>query len=312
VSYGSAEYMMLFIKASDYPALIQQSFGGLLPQNLLGGTNINRDEYSGLRLRFGMWCDEHHGFGIEGSYFGMGDASNQVFVQSAGVPRLTVPLIGAPVNIAQTPTAGSIQATMRTQFQGGDVNLRRNWLLGSNWHVDVIAGFRYMGLEDDFTFVTQSVTGPLNVTTNDQIRTRNRFYGGQIGAVGEWEFGDWTLGFRSASAYGYTYQMIDTMGSFRTNVPGLNGNTGLLTAGINRQDSRSRGGFQQEVGASIGYNVSECFRVTGGYNLFYWNNVVRPGEQIDVVRGQPGRPAFNRQTTDFWAQGFTLGLEFRY
>jgi hypothetical protein len=57
----------------------------------------------------------------------------------------------------------------------------------------------------------------------------------------------------------------------------------------------------------------------------YWNNVVRPGSQINnninLSQSQslgtgslsgPATPAplFNR--TDFWAQGLTLGLEFRF
>jgi hypothetical protein len=68
--------------------------------------------------------------------------------------------------------------------------------------------------------------------------------------------------------------------------------------------------------------------VFAGYEILYWNRVVRPGDQIDhnvnlsqnavldpkgvgtlVGPAQPA-PLFNR--SDFWAQGINLGLEYRY
>jgi hypothetical protein len=68
--------------------------------------------------------------------------------------------------------------------------------------------------------------------------------------------------------------------------------------------------------------------VFAGYDLVYWSQVVRPGNQINhnvnltqnavldpnglgrlVGPAQPA-PLFNR--SDFWAQGINLGLEVRY
>lgn len=87
-----------------------------------------------------------------------------------------------------------------------------------------------------------------------------------------------------------------------------------------------------EVGFTLGYQVCSWCRATVGYNFLYWSNVIRPGGVIDrgvnatyqpfspisptftqngVVAGVPARPAvFNG--SDFWAQGLTLGLEFRW
>ena len=61
-----------------------------------------------------------------------------------------------------------------------------------------------------------------------------------------------------------------------------------------------------------------------GYDYLYWARVVRPGNQVDsninlsqsaILGGTPNGPAsptplFSR--SDFWAQGISLGLEFRY
>ena len=63
-----------------------------------------------------------------------------------------------------------------------------------------------------------------------------------------------------------------------------------------------------------------------GYDFMYWNQVVRPGGQIDrninltqtgtiFSNGGPNGPAFPSpllSRTDFWAQGITLGFEYRF
>jgi hypothetical protein len=78
-----------------------------------------------------------------------------------------------------------------------------------------------------------------------------------------------------------------------------------------------------EFGVNIGYSVTDWMRLTVGYNFLYWSNVSRPGSQVDTNvnlnnvfgSGQaspPLVPRYLNNTSDFWAQGLTLGLEFRY
>ena len=55
-------------------------------------------------------------------------------------------------------------------------------------------------------------------------------------------------------------------------------------------------------------------RITA-YCLGLWNNVQRPGNAIDTTidNGEPStRPAFNFNTTSFWAQGLNLGFECKF
>jgi hypothetical protein len=78
----------------------------------------------------------------------------------------------------------------------------------------------------------------------------------------------------------------------------------------------------------VGYAINQRTRVVVGYDLLYWDEVVRPGDQINhrvnlsqnavldptglgrlVGPAQPA-PLFNR--SDLWAQGISVGLEFRY
>ncbi|MGI9428364.1 MAG: BBP7 family outer membrane beta-barrel protein, partial [Bythopirellula sp.] len=83
-----------------------------------------------------------------------------------------------------------------------------------------------------------------------------------------------------------------------------------------------------EVGLTLGYNVTPRLKVTGGYSLLYWSNVVRPGDQIDldvnanllrrdgvpdpdtIVRDD--HPRFVFRQTDLWAQGLNFGAEYTW
>src|SRR5207248_2478320 len=91
-----------------------------------------------------------------------------------------------------------------------------------------------------------------------------------------------------------------------------------------------------EEGIKLGYQVTPHTRLTLGYSFLYLTDVARPGNQIDtgvnraqlpsftVVNGQvvaipnsgqgigPARPGFLFQHSDFWAQGVSFGIEFRY
>jgi hypothetical protein len=75
-----------------------------------------------------------------------------------------------------------------------------------------------------------------------------------------------------------------------------------------------------EVGLTVGYQCTDHWRVFGGYNFLYWSSVARAGEQIDprvnafstLIPGSPRVPAFPFHSEDFWAQGLTLGVEYRY
>ena len=71
----------------------------------------------------------------------------------------------------------------------------------------------------------------------------------------------------------------------------------------------------------MAYDLNCHLRATVGYSLIYWSVVARPGDQIDlnVSKSQLARPQqagsmpeFILRTTDFWAQGVNLGLDYRF
>jgi hypothetical protein len=90
--------------------------------------------------------------------------------------------------------------------------------------------------------------------------------------------------------------------------------------------TRDRFAVVPEGSVGVGVQATERVRVSLAYTVLYWSNAARPGDQIDrvvnpaalPVNGGPGpgtgpaRPAFGFKDTDFWAQGLTLGVEFRF
>jgi hypothetical protein len=78
----------------------------------------------------------------------------------------------------------------------------------------------------------------------------------------------------------------------------------------------------------LGYPLNHHARVFVGYDVLYWTEVARPGEQIshsvNLTQNAvldptgvgklvgPAQPAPFLKHSDFWAQGLNVGIEFRY
>ena len=86
--------------------------------------------------------------------------------------------------------------------------------------------------------------------------------------------------------------------------------------------SRDSFAIVPELGLKVGYNFTDRLRGFVGYDVLYASNVVRPGDQVDTFVNSsflpPGPgvgaplPRFQFRQTDFWAQGVSFGLEWRY
>ena len=136
-------------------------------------------------------------------------------------------------------------------------------------------------------------------------------------------------------ALGSTHQVVNIQGdTTQTALPGgFAPMPGSFAGGIYALPTNSGRRFANEFSVipalelKVGYQLTQRLRATLGYDFMYWNQVVRPGNQIDhsinptqsvpfgttggVLVG-PAVPAalFNR--TDFWAQGVSFGLELRF
>jgi hypothetical protein len=339
--------------------------GSPTTMTLFGNERLGDEAVSGGRLTVGLWFSDAHYWGIEGSGFVVGEATDRFSADSlTGVPLLVRPIqnVGPIVadrfgNIRANPApgqeafqrladpfgvAGSIDIDRRTTFWGFDINLKRGLLCCENGYIDLLFGYRQLGLDESLTITEQLTTTTVSprqaFRVQDRFETTNRFYGGQIGFDSEYRCGRWSFGLRSKVALGNTQQMAELSGSTTRQI-----GTGMpmtLPGGLLVQSGTNMGRFFQErfsvvpeVGLTLGFQLCSWCRATVGYNFLYWNNVWRPGGAIDrgintaylpfapitpttvvngTVAGVPARPAFIPASTDFWAQGLTLGLEFRW
>jgi hypothetical protein len=243
---------------------------------------------------------------------------------------------------------GGISVSNTTRLEGWDVNLGLAAWSTETSRLTLLAGFRSLNLLESLTVDTDFrdisgipggaglfFLGKLNTnaglfTTEDRFRVSNNFYGGQLGARFFQKFDRFDLILEAKVALGSTNEVVTINGFSTLAAPGqppLTAPGGVLALPSNiGRHSRSQFTVVPEGTVTVGMQVTSWLRAFVGYDFLYWSEVARPGDQVDLTvnraavptSGQfglgtgPARPAFNFQGTDYWAQGLTFGLQFRY
>ena len=179
---------------------------------------------------------------------------------------------------------------------GGDINFRYGWTTSERGRLDWLFGYRYLNLRDTVDLVSTDA----GVTVSDHSRTLNQFHGAQVGIGGTHRLFDrLTLTTKTTVALGVDISDVT-----------LNGPT-ISPSGISnyRENLFS---VLPEGTAKLGWDFTDRFRVNGGYSFLYWSRVRRAADQLDSTNQPTSRPAFGRDQTDFWIQGWTVGLDLRY
>jgi hypothetical protein len=313
---------------------------------VLFGGGIDNDVRSGGRFRAGYWLDDEQTCGIEGGYFFLSSRSVNFAAGSADAGSLVIsrPFFNVITGMEDSELVsvpgvlnGTVAVNLSSRLQGAELNGICNVCCGCRGRVDLLAGFRYLELDEGLG-ITENlavnpsvpITGGTGFVVHDQFSTTNRFYGGQVGARAELWSGNLFVNVRGMIALGATDEVIDVAGSTVIAPPGRAptvGNGGLLAQPTNSGHfTGSHFAVVPEVGVNVGYQLTEHLRAFVGYSFLYCSNVVRPGDQIDrgvnptqlpLTTATPlftgtARPAPVLRDTDFWAQGVNFGMEFRY
>ena len=197
---------------------------------------------------------------------------------------------------------------------------------------DFLLGWRHYDLDETLRFeenlVSTSTTNGVPVGTTidivDTFRTSNDFDGVDFGLNWEWGTSRWGIGLLSTVAFGNNRQRAFIDGSTVITRPGEDPTAfeGGLLALESNIGTVERQNFTviPTVGANLYYSLFPGARLTLGYNLTYFDDVLRPGNIIDsgidprllppAVVGASNRPTFVAQSDNFWAQGINLGLDF--
>ncbi|MFO0815643.1 MAG: BBP7 family outer membrane beta-barrel protein [Gemmatales bacterium] len=331
------------------------------------GGDLPGDALLGGRVTMGAWFDRCQYFGMFGSFFSTATHNSTFTAGSAdGSTFYGRPYFNSDpaVNSEQVERVsdlagygGFVTVDRSVLLRGADLNFR--WNLFSNtspsgrtfWHVDGYAGAKYMGLDESLN-ITEDLLMHSNVDgfdangqrvtifpqgtrifVQDRFSTRNNFFGGNIGLMSEARLGRLFVEARSGIALGATNQEVTIGGNTQYTVAGVNptpNQVGGLLAQQTNIGTYNRNSFSYvpEFSLKLGLQVTDHLRVYAGYDMMYWSNVVRPGQQIDrnvngsqapqvnpqtgeaipgVLNG-PARPEFNFNSTSLWINGFSAGL----
>lgn len=349
-----AEALYWWTKASPLPAplltagSLADATPGALGQPgtsvLIGNENVNTPGRAGGRFTLGFSLDAEQTWGLEGTYFFLAPSSTSQNVSSDGSPDsapLAFPffnpnLPGEDSSLVALPGtyAGSASVTVQDFFQGAEANLLYNVQDSGGLRWDVIGGFRYLNLQENLSFVTDSLnvfpTAPGFFHTFDRFNANNNFYGGQIGVRASYDNNRLFLNGTGKLALGETSENVGINGGTFTNAGGnFSAPGGYLSQPTNMGSfSQSRFAIVPEVNFNLGVRLSPWASIVVGYSFLYISSVARPGDQIDrvinptqapaITNNFPGslagqaRPAVVLRDTDFWVQGLNFGLEFRY
>lgn len=370
------EYLMWWTKKMWTPPLVTtgsltDAVPGALGQpgtTVLFGGSVNTPNRDGGRFTIGYWFDRDETWGIEGNYLFLSQRSASFEAGSNGMLGGTT-LVARPFFLINPPagtpageaaqlvsntfipglpgvpvTNGSVLVNATTNFWGAELNGLYCLSRGNILEVDLLAGFRYLQLNESLG-ISENITIPMFVdpTTqavspfsgsqffvSDSFKTRNQFYGEQVGARAKLTWGNFDFVATGKVAVGLTHQVVEIHGLTTTSNPlmGIASTTqpgGLLAQQSNIGNySRDKFAVVPEMGLTVGYQLTPHIKALAGYNFIYWSSVVRPGNQIDrtvnasLLPGSPvpasgaPRPAFAFNGTDYFAHGVNFGLEFDY
>ncbi|MBA4188496.1 MAG: hypothetical protein C0467_10870 [Planctomycetaceae bacterium] len=283
---------------------------------LFGGRKMLGDWRGGLRAEGGLWFDPAHTTGVAARFYSLYSTSEQLVGAGNGTNVVNVPqFVSIAGVVVQVPayvgfpglTTGTVSTTAQTMFAGGDLNVRHVLQQESRWRVSALAGYRQLYLSDELgaEFKVSGTIPPITAVIGgaDNIRTRNSFYGPNVGLLASTVRGRWTLEGQAGLALGVSVSELDFNRNRILSVTGLPPAPFALT---NVRDPMTYFGTVAEGGVRLAFRVTEHAKLTFGYTGLYWGNVRRAQEQLALSPGLTGT------TTYYFAHMLSWGAEFRY
>lgn len=321
--------------------------GGANTQMLIGGRSIDSPDISGGRFTLGLGLNESETAGLAVTYFFLGTRTVETAFTDVGNPRprhLARPVVDAfSGDETAIPVAmpgemnGRLEASSSIRATGWELNGFANLHASSHTRLNAIVGYRYFQLNEGLRIEQFSLLPPRDGMPStlanyaDQFDTHNRFHGAQLGLQADLTRGPIFVEASGKVSFGQAVGVVRASGQTVTLSPGLPLPVQYIPNGVLGQTSntgrvtRSAFAVLPEAGLRVGYRFRDRSRFFLGYNFLFLSEAVRPGEQIDrtIDPGQvpllgranavgTDRPVLLLNPTDFWVQGISFGLEYRY
>jgi len=130
--------------------------------------------------------------------------------------------------------AGGLVTSTSARLWGAEANLARQLSGSENVQLVILAGFRYLDLEENLrigdvsallpggvtSFNTIPLGPPATTLVTDHFSARNNFYGGQVGGRLNYYLGKAVLNLTGKVAIGSTHQVVGASGTSTLLVPG--------------------------------------------------------------------------------------------
>ena len=283
-------------QAANLPLVVSTSTGA----PLLSAADPQFAVAPGVRAFYGQRnpCD----CGWEIGYFGVYGMTASRFTAVTPPDFLEFPGAMGPVL-----TADGQNATVKylSTINSAEANVFSTWHewrdYSESWlTVDWLAGFRYVGVEEQASIVMACCTDEAAVPYT--VRTRNNMFGGQIGSRARWTWQRWAIeGWAKAGLLGNAEKQIqDPLFDY---------------TGFQQRQARSATGsdvgFIGDLNLSVIYRLNEVWGIRAGYNTVWIGGVALAPNQFDFTNTTLSGTGL-ASGDGIFLNGANLGLEARW
>lgn len=348
--WGSLEYVNLWTSAPTLPFPLVTTgdaagaghLGAPGTRVLLGDGPLSIGSFPAGRFTIGAWFgfDENYGAEFTTLATGVRAAHFQAAGDAAGNPLLAIPFSDVTSGTPQESSLvisqpgvrhGNISIDDANSFFSADLDgliELSDYLPGDMFRTTLIAGLRTMSFKERFQLdsLTTDMSG-FSLGHNDIIMDQDSFFGADFGLRASRRFKRFTIEATGKAAIGETWatQWVTSQNGLPFFYPRMNfsAHEGFFTQPTNISYNYANRAFSVVPAARLrlGYDLTDHIRLTASYEAFLWTQIMRPSDQLDrqINLSQTygplvgvARPTLPNRHTDFWAQGFTVGVQFNY
>lgn len=348
--WASAEYLQAWVKKSPVSAPLITASNKTSSLSIIGqpgtqvlfGAGAKKDAFKfgsfpGLRLTLGAWFPESNdfanGFGVEGSGSILPKKTSSFSASSLDgqYAATNIPFFATETNrenvlVDRHPNL----ATVKDNFRYWGAEFSGLYQSNAQFSFPVIfsLGLKYLKINENLQ-LNDAITGlvPNSIlNVQDNFSTKNNFLGLLLGIRTEIDIDPFCFNVGASLAAGKNYQKNSIHGQININNNELVQAIGLFAEPSNIGNFKKRQmAFVPEFQAKLQYTLNSCFRAFIGYNIFYINKVIRPGNQIDRAINQSQNPSLGGSTlvgsdrpsvlfnnSNMWIQSARIGIEYNF